>query len=296
MRKKELLRKVSKIHREEEFATIEEIDMYGREFYIKMCKVNFVHAMIYIIFILGSLAMYPKINHLSFIPEDFYINLITGLLATATLIAIIFFTLYIYNKKKNNVISSKKLTRTYRFYQIYDLLSFVTIFLTIFLWLLIFMVTPVEVSGTSMENTFNQDDKLLVWHIGYNPKRNDVVIIDSQDNYPRLTGVDFIVKRVIAVSGDVVTYEGEDIYVNGNLAYKSATLDEFQQMLTLDNKGEIFYEGNMGVVPEGYTIVLGDNRINSYDSKSIGLVYNDDIIGKCIMRIFPLDKFGFITK
>lgn len=251
--------------------------------------------------------MYPKINHLSFISEDFYIKLITIILAITLVIAVIFFTLYIYSNKKEKLISLKQLKNSYRFYQIYDLISFVTVFLTIFLWVLIFVLTPVEVSGTSMENTFNEDDKLIVWHLGFTPERNDVVIIDSSTNYPSLSGVDFIVKRVIAISGDEVEfvfsridedgYVRGDFLVGGQIAFRDGKHEQFLQMLTNAQTGETFYytdNDKAGKVPQGYTIVFGDNRINSYDSKAIGLINNDDIIGKCIMRIFPLDKFGFI--
>ena len=293
MKKKELLKKVSNVCKSSE-SDIVEVDHLGKMFFRRIFKTSLIHCLIYILFILLSVSMYHKISHLSFISEDFYLILVAVLLGVTTLISIGFYTLYIYNKEKNNQVSLKQVKYTYRFYQIFDIISFIGLFLTMFLWILIFIVTPVEVSGTSMENTFFEEDKLLVWHIGYEPSKNDVVIVDSQENYPKLTGVDFIVKRVIATSGDTVMFISGDIYVNGDLTYKNATVNEFRQMLTIDNTGEVFFDGDIGVVPEGYSIVLGDNRINSYDSKSIGLIHNEDIVGKCILRIFPLDKFGII--
>ena len=293
MKKKELLKKVSNVCKSSE-CDIEEIDYCGKMFFKRIYRTTLIHSLVYVLFILLSVLMYKKISHLSFISEDFYLILVAILLGVTTLISICFYTLYIYSKEKNNLVSLKQVKNSYKFYQIFDILSFIGLFLTIFLWALIFIVTPVEVSGTSMENTFSENDKLLVWHIGYEPNKNDVVIVDSQENYPKLTGVDFIVKRVIATSGDTVMYIDGNIYVNGELAYKNATVSEFRQMLTIDNTGEVFFEGDMGVVPEGYSIVLGDNRINSYDSKSIGLIHNEDVVGKCILRIFPLDKFGII--
>ena len=174
----------------------------------------------------------------------------------------------------------------------YDLFSFISLFITIFLWIVIFVVTPVEVSGESMEETFYDGDKILVWHIGYSPEIDDVVIIDSVD----YLNTEFIIKRIVATSGDVVKYNETDktISVNGLVVADNIEKNEYQTMLTDKLNNKTYYSD--GIVPEGYSIVLGDNQGNSTDSRVIGLISADDILGKCIFRIYPLTKFGVPTK
>jgi signal peptidase I len=50
-----------------------------------------------------------------------------------------------------------------------------------------------------------------------------------------------------------------------------------------------------GTVPEGFCIALGDNLINSMDSKSVGLFHNEDILGKAFFRIYPFDVIGALA-
>ena len=61
-------------------------------------------------------------------------------------------------------------------------------------------------------------------------------------------------------------------------------------MMTIKEDNKICYD--IGIVPEGYSIVIGDNFGNSTDSRLIGLISNEDILGKCIFRIYPFSQFG----
>ena len=285
--KKELLNEVSNVLNEEK-PDIFTVDSLGLELYDKIFKINFKHVIVYIIFLIASVLMFHKIDHLSFISEDLYINLLAIFTLISSVIAVVFFTLYIYNRKKNNLISLNSLKNSLKVYQLYDLLSFVTIFISIFLWVVIFVVTPVEVSGDSMEHTFHDHDKILVWHIGYNVAVNDVVIIDSKD----YLNTEFIIKRVVAVSGDKVEYstDKETVSVNGVVVVTGVKKHEYQMMMTIKEDNKICYD--IGIVPEGYSIVIGDNFGNSTDSRLIGLISNEDILGKCIFRIYPFSQFG----
>ena len=177
-------------------------------------------------------------------------------------------------------------------YQTYDIFSFIALFITVFFWLVIFVVTPVEVSGDSMETTFSDGDKILVWHIGYEPQNDDVVIIDAFD----YLGTEFIIKRVVATSGDKVGYlESERaLIVNGKVIITNISLTQYQKMMTDVKTGKSYYED--GVIPSGFSIVLGDNKGNSTDSREIGLIANEDILGKFIIRIYPIEKMGVPEK
>ncbi len=89
-----------------------------------------------------------------------------------------------------------------------------------------------------------------------------------------------LIKRVVGNSGDEVTIkESGEVYVNGN------------RFTVLDiNEGRYFKEQTY-IVPKSEIFVLGDNRINSQDSRYIGTIPYENIIGKAIYVVFPLDNF-----
>ena len=89
-----------------------------------------------------------------------------------------------------------------------------------------------------------------------------------------------LIKRVVGNSGDEVTIkESGEVYVNGN------------RFTVLNiNEGRFFKEQTY-IVPKSEIFVLGDNRVNSQDSRYIGTIPYKNIIGKAIYVVFPLNNF-----
>ena len=138
-----------------------------------------------------------------------------------------------------------------------------------------FIVTPVIVSGTSMYDTLNDGDILLLEKFDKNYERFDIIIFDYNNTK--------LVKRVIGLPGEHIEYKDGKLYINGNLVdeeFSSITSD-----FTLEYLG---YE----IIPEGYYFVLGDNRNLSSDSRVLGLIKSDSINGKAIFSIWPFTKIG----
>lgn len=149
-----------------------------------------------------------------------------------------------------------------------------------------FVLQRTIVKGDSMENTLHSKESLLVDKLSYNignPKRFDIVVF-----FPYGRDVDeYYVKRVIGLPGETIQIIGEDIYINGEVLEENY------------GKDPITYAG---IAEEPITLaddeyfLMGDNREISYDSRyeDIGPVHRDLIEGKAFLRVWPLDKFGFV--
>lgn len=145
-------------------------------------------------------------------------------------------------------------------------------------------------------NTFYDGDRILVWHMFYEPQKDDIVIINVTNNYIyNYTQTErFFIKRIVATSGDTIYYQDNSFYVNDNLVDSSISLSQFQKMTSYKNES-IIDENNR--VKDGYSIVLGDNRSNSTDSRIIGAINNSDIEGKVFFRFYSKNgSIGFPKK
>lgn len=165
----------------------------------------------------------------------------------------------------------------------------------------IFVITPVTVVGSSMYDTLVEDEILLLSKISYkvgNIKRFDVIVIEEPD--------DSIIKRVYGLPGDKVEYKDNVLYINDKEVEDKYATNETNDFTIrdicasgLENEGltdeEINEKCDYDTVPDGYYLVLGDNRKVSLDSRSLGFISEDLIRGKAVFRIFPLDKIGSIS-
>ncbi len=145
-----------------------------------------------------------------------------------------------------------------------------------------FLLRVANVDGESMLPTLTNGDRLIVSHLFYEPKAGDIVIVNSE----KLNKA--IVKRVIAVEGQSVKVDP----AAGTVEVDGVILDE-PYILEATKEDEGFHDYPV-VVPEGCVFVMGDNRMNSTDSRSqwVGFVEDDDILGKVIFRIFPFNSIG----
>jgi len=137
------------------------------------------------------------------------------------------------------------------------------------------------VSGESMLYTIKNNDRVLINKICYinnKPKRGDIVVFNPPIEKRKQ---ELFIKRVVAVSGDKFKVEKNRVYINGVLLHEDYVLDK--------NFKDRDYNLVEGVVPEGYVFVMGDNRNNSNDSRTFGLVPVENIRGKAITKIWPVN-------
>ncbi|MFB9329677.1 signal peptidase I [Paenibacillus aurantiacus] len=159
-----------------------------------------------------------------------------------------------------------------------------------------FLFAPFIVEGQSMEPNFFTGERLIVNKIIYDiraPKHGEVIVFEVPDQ-----GRDFI-KRVIGVPGDKIKYEGDDLYINGEKVeepYLAEAIAAAKARGELYNTREGFPNDTVteDTVPAGTVLAFGDNRSNSQDSRMIGFVQYDRIVGRADFIFWPLDKLKFV--
>ena len=172
---------------------------------------------------------------------------------------------------------------------IFDFLQGIVVVMAIMVMVYLFIMSPQEVNGESMEPNFHNNEYILTNKITYKfrePIRGDVIIFKSWKD----KDVDYI-KRVIALSGETVTLKDNAIYVN------DVKLDEpYLAPNVAIFGGSFLQEGQSFTVPDNMIFVCGDNRPHSSDSREFGPVAKEDIIGVVILRYWPFSQFGTIKR
>lgn len=177
-----------------------------------------------------------------------------------------------------------------------DVLQSVVIAITLSIVLYLFIITPNEVDGPSMEPNFVTGDLLFTskihkWFngtgvgkaLGLNYKRGDVVVFQKP-------GLSDFVKRIIAVPGDTIAIEDGTFYINGQ-----ALEEEYDLKNALRRDGTFLKDGDLPIKLDSDEYFLsGDHRDVSHDSRSLGLIKRDWIKGKVVFRFWPPQKIGFI--
>lgn len=189
--------------------------------------------------------------------------------------------------------------------------TFITSLLTIILvagaaffgtrWLSANVLSKDVVSGVSMEDTLHDGDRLYsLQHKDI--KRSDVVVVNAPDRINTL-----YIKRVIGMPGDHVAMKNDQLYINGKKQsepyldkdFKKKAIEEAatqrnvpaDQMTFTDNFDIATWPSTkQATVPAGHYFVMGDNRLNSHDSRAFGFISKDQIQSVVVWRYWPLTK------
>lgn len=165
----------------------------------------------------------------------------------------------------------------------------------------VFLFQPFFVQGSSMEPNFEDGEYLVISEFGYKQTkvgwtdtsfrlkpfkeiaRQDVVVFRFPKNIE-----EFFIKRVIGLPGEAVeirrgqvlifNQEHPDGFVLDESAYLSKAV-AMQDMPRMELSTEQYF-------------VMGDNRAHSYDSRSIGPIGKDKVIGRVLLRAWPVDHFS----
>jgi signal peptidase I len=168
-----------------------------------------------------------------------------------------------------------------------------TLALTLIIFLVIqnFVAQPFKVEQDSMDRTFAPGDYVLVdrlSHLWSPYARGQVVVFQA----PASTGrKEPFIKRVIGISGDAVEVRDGKVFVNG------VALDEpylFQDPAGIPQP-TIASDQSRWLVPEGDLFVMGDHRQLSDDSRAFGPIPISSVIGRGVVRYWPLSEFGIVV-
>lgn len=174
--------------------------------------------------------------------------------------------------EKENTNKTKEVIKT--------IVTYLLIILAVIL-IRVFFVDPVRVDGSSMNTTLSDGEIMLLNKIVYKKndiKRFDIVVVNQGDKY--------IIKRVIGLPGETISYKNNILYINGKEMddpYPSTKTDDF----SIEDVGHT-------KIPGDTYFVMGDNRSDSLDSRypSVGVIRKENIVGRAKFVIWPFNKLG----
>lgn len=157
-----------------------------------------------------------------------------------------------------------------------DIIDIIVIVLIVVL-IRTFLFTPAKVKGDSMNDTLLDKEVIIVNKIDYTineANRFDIVVFERENG-------EKLIKRVIGLPGEKVEYKDNTLYINDK---------EVKTPIEFEKTNDFLYEE----VEDYAYFVLGDNRNNSIDSRAIGTISKDNIIGTVKLVLFPFNKIGFV--
>ena len=138
----------------------------------------------------------------------------------------------------------------------------------------------IRVESVSMQTTLHPGDFVFVNRLAYRfgaPRRGDVVVFNPPFDSPEP-----YIKRMIGLPGDEITIEDGKVFINSELLPEPYIREEF-------------HSNGTWLVPQDSVFFMGDNRNNSSDSRSWGMVPLENVIGKAITVYWPPEQWGALA-
>lgn len=169
--------------------------------------------------------------------------------------------------------------------EIIGTIVYMAVVMCVILLFIKFVAQRTCVDGTSMNDTLQHGDNLMVDKLSYrftDPDRFDIIVFPYEHKENT-----YYIKRIIGMPGETVQVKDGKIYINGEV------LEEPYGKEPMEYPG--IADEPITLAEDEY-FVLGDNRNNSSDSRdpSVGNIHRERIVGKAFIRIWPLDEFGIL--
>ncbi|HCP08587.1 MAG TPA: signal peptidase I [Candidatus Moranbacteria bacterium] len=164
----------------------------------------------------------------------------------------------------------------------------------------VFLFQPFFVQGASMEPTFENNEYLIINELGYKKTEarfggktfftvNPFKEIDRQEvivfRYPKNPD-QFFIKRIVGLPGEKIQIKDNTVTIFNEENPNGFVLDEREYL----SMKEVTNGDTAVNLKSGEYYVLGDNRLHSSDSRSWGPITEDEVIGKVLLRAWPLNK------
>lgn len=165
--------------------------------------------------------------------------------------------------------------------EVFDWVGSIIIAVVLGLLIVNFVIQPTKVFGSSMEPTMHEGDRILLEKVSQKGNwlaRGEIVAIKSPVDDRTF------IKRIIGMEGDRVEIKDDKVYVNGK---------ELHESYLKDGKTNGTYND---VVPKHKLFVMGDNRLNSYDSRSFGFIDLNDVKGRALVLFYPFNKVSTMNQ
>lgn len=166
---------------------------------------------------------------------------------------------------------------------IWEFIKVIVVSLAIVLPVRTYVAQPFIVSGASMEPNFHNGEYLIIDELTYEfrpPERGEVVVF----RYP-LNPSEFFIKRIVGLPKETVEIKSGKIFIGGAAfeePYLSDSLKTAPDIKIMLDDGEYF--------------VLGDNRAHSSDSRFWGALPQEKIMGRALLRLWPIARAGIVTE
>lgn len=167
-----------------------------------------------------------------------------------------------------------------------EILRFALIAILIVLPIRWYIAQPFIVSGASMEETFHNNEYLIVDQLSYRlsePARGDVIIFKYPKDHSK-----YFIKRIIGLPGDIVSIQNQVVTIINDEHPQGFVLEE--NYTNVWTKRE---QITQSLGPDEY-FVMGDNRDHSSDSRVWGVLRRDEIVGQAMLRLFPPNRATYL--
>lgn len=206
----------------------------------------------------------------------------------------------------------------YYYYHAMDFAMMLVVSLVILMTLFSFVFFPARVQQSSMQPNLQPEDRLIVSLNTKNLDRFEIVVIETARMEEVSSGLfedgDLLIKRIIGLPGETLYFQNGNLYVKNVMT--SNTYTYIEEPFLLNEDQEFYYGGistktndfhledicyiggdangcieeGMFQIPSGYYFVMGDNRDFSVDSREIGLIHEDQIIGRATLHLESIFK------
>ncbi len=159
-----------------------------------------------------------------------------------------------------------------------------------------FAMQAFYIPSESMKPTLEINDRVLVNKLSYHLhdiNRGDIVVFEKPDGDVN-DNIKDLIKRVIALPGETVVFDQNKVYIDGKqldepylpagtITQQGPGLASYPYKCTVDDPCKI---------PADTVWVMGDNRTNSKDSRYLGPIPQDKIVGRAFVTVWPFSRFG----